>query len=771
MHVFNVRLDRVEPALTVLVAQVTGEYSIERMFELLYDAYPIQRAQASALILRPDVRDTFSAKALSNATSGIVDGHSPFLERIGMAHLDEQRSFARFSLLPVFVLHGDGDVVRLSENVNPLAEIPPDLRLHLQSAELVSDVRIAEMQFLIDTSGAVLPPLENSYYDNPSHRPARAFLRVGNIQYSRLAIDAVTFWMLPHVAHCEAILVDTWSLSSVAFNTSRVLAAIRNARPIPVEMLSQYQDNSAERRSALTEILQRLLADAPHAPAGEKLRVLCIVSVTHTGSLVKVLREQVRLSGLPIKLEFVALFRLGPGSEPDALCDLSDVPHFQPLSEVEIHDRSAIPIHEKIYFPVTYKDIEHQLLLPQANRFRSFIETVRGRRVISVHRDQVDDGKPRHHAIHLDMERLFDIGSFRDSFAEQLLALDPPPSVILAPEHAAARKLSQLACDLFEEKRGPRPVLLHHANLDLKETGLLAADDIRIQDKLVGTDPAEAILILDDCFITGARLSAYQTRLRQRNVKAKLHYMVAVARPEDPAAWTDFKKKLSFRAVEDRTHHSGNTVSCVFEVILPNWQHDRCPWCQERLLYERLESEGNDLPERFRNRRLSLADRDLGLEDSIFLDPETSEIKLYPGSIFAPQEANQAEVFAAIAAAIQCLRVCDIQNKPRLGARRHPIATVLDQKTYLSLTYTDTVIRASFLRGATWEELVYTDRKSEGARSDLIATIIGRTENDESNLTLELVLAAASGKCTVPADAVNLQTDRDILSFFQMTQP
>lgn len=768
MHVFNVRLDRVEPALTVLVAQFTGEYSIERMFELLYEAYPAQRSQASALILRPDVRDTFSAKALSDAMDGMVDGTSPFLEQIGQAHLDEQRSFARFSLLPVFVLHADGNTICLSGNVNPLAGIPPDLELHLKSTELLADLRTAEMHFLMETSGALLPPLENSYYDNPSHRPARAFLRVGNIQYSRLAIDAVSFWMLPHVAHCEAILVDTWSLSSVAFNTSRVIAAIKGERPMPVEMLSQYQDNSAERRSALTEILQRLLSDARGASAGSKLRVLCIVSVTHTGSLVKVLREQVELSRLPIELEFLALFRLGPGNELDALCDLSAEPHFKPLSTEEVQNRSSIPIDEKIYFPVNYKDIEHQLLTAQASRFRPFIETVRGRQVVSVHRDQVDDGKPRHHAIHLDMERLIDIDAFRTKFAAQLLTLDPSPSIVLTPEHAAARRLSQLACDVFEENLGTRPVAIQHANLDLKETGLLAAQDGEIHKALVHLDPTAAVLILDDCFITGARLSAYQTRLRQRNVKAKLHYLVAVARPDDPAAWTDFRKKLGFRVASDKTHHKENTVACVFEVTLPNWQQDKCPWCQERLLYERLESEGNDLPERFRHRRVSLAERDLGLDSSLFLDPDTSELKLYPGSIFAPENCTQAEVFAAIAAAIQSLRVCDVQNKPRLGPRRHPIATVLDRKTYLHLVYTDTVIRASFLRGATREELVYTDKKSEIDRSALIATIIGKKENDESNLTLELVLAAALGKCSIPPEAIDQQSDNDIRNFFAM---
>ncbi|TDK31845.1 hypothetical protein E2F50_19485 [Rhizobium deserti] len=770
MHVFNVRLDRIDPAITLLVAQFSSEHSVESILELIYDAYPGHRSAASALVMRPDVRDTFSPAELEVALEGAVSGDSPFLERLAAACQDGERSFARFQLLPIFILHfHDGKAV-LSSNINPLVDVPPDVELHLENYDVVGDIRTGEMRHVMSVSGALLPPLENTFYENPSGRRARAFLRVGNIQYSRLAIDSVTFWLLPYVFECEALLVDTWSLSSIAFNTSRVLASTKQGKPIPVEMLSQYQDNSAERRSALIEILQRLLADAGGGKQGNTLKVTCLVSVTHTGSLVNVLMEQVRLSGLPIELSFVAVFRLGPGDRFETLCDLSEDPEFEPLTAEEMSDRSAVQIDDRVYFPVTYTDIPFEVVQPQAKIFKPFVDLVQGSGLISVHRDQVDDGKPRHHAVHLDTEVLAGLSAFRARFREAILGLDPLPSLVLSPDHSAARALSDLACRFLEEHSGLPSEAIFHSNLDLKTAGLGAKEDLAIADRLAQTEPDSSILVLDDCFITGARLSGYQTRLRQRNITAKLHYLVAVARPDDLATWEDFKRKLSFRTKEYKQYHHDNTVTAVLEIVLPNWQQEKCPWCQERLLYERLESEGDKLPGRYGARRVLLAQRDLGLRDDLFLDPEISEIKLYPASIFAPPDSSQAEVFSAVAAAIQVLRIAPPAGKPRLGPRRHPVATVLDFNKYLRTMFTDTVIRASFLRAATWEELVYTDRETEGKRSERIAEIIAKSEGDEANLALELILAGGLMKLTVPGAARHDIQGDDDRAFFELTK-
>jgi hypothetical protein len=80
------------------------------------------------------------------------------------------------------------------------------------------------------------------------------FLRVGNVQGTRQVLDAFFFWMLPFLKDRSAILTDTWSISSIALNASRLLERYwMNSGPEQinrftseecyVDMLSSYPDD------------------------------------------------------------------------------------------------------------------------------------------------------------------------------------------------------------------------------------------------------------------------------------------------------------------------------------------------------------------------------------------------------------------------------------------------------------------------------------------------------------------------------------------------
>ncbi|MGB8842326.1 MAG: hypothetical protein WCC64_14795, partial [Aliidongia sp.] len=529
--------------------------------------------------------------------------------------------------------------------------------------------------------------------------------------------------------------------------------AVRGKKPVPVEMLSQYQDASNERRAALTEVLERLAADTDIRTRDDHLPVTCIVSATHTGSLVAVLRDQIALSSLPIDLEFITLFQLGKAADLPALCDLSDDVEFAPLNNADLDERSAIRIDPQIYFPLTYIDVPHMALAADASPFRPFVDLVQGHRILSVHRNQPSDGLTRHHAIHVDMEQMFALPQFEEALCQSLAQLDPIPSVVLTPQHRAARLLGDMACSIIQRRHGTQPTRVEHTSLSLQDAGPRSDVDRDVRAALTTVPAASSILVLDDCFVTGARMTGYQTRLRQLPIPARLHYLVGLARPDDPKTWTDFRRKLRHRIPADRSHFLDNTISAIFEACMPNWQEARCPWCQEHLLYQSLQRLAENLPPDILARHKLLADRDTGLTDNLFLAEEGSaKIKLYSGSLFAPESSNQAEVFAAVAAAFQHLRVHANGEKPVLGTRRYPIATVLDAEHYLHRTYTDSILRASFLRGAAWEELVYTDPQLEEQRTAHITRILTAKEGDVCNLALELVLAEAVKKCHISRD-------------------
>ena len=766
MHIFPVTLEIDGYPASLIVAQFSNEQSIESLFEAIYNGFPDERMQAAAIILRPDVRDQFSAVALTSACNGEVMGSSVFLNAIAEASANQVAHFGRFESLPIYILHTEDFVPVLSGNINPRSSVLELIEDRLALSETVDEIRDTEMRFLVEKSRAFLPPIDGTYYLAPSNKPVRSFLRVGNLQYSRQSIDAITFWLLPYLKQSRAILVDTWSLSSIAMNASRVLAILRGEPPVPVEMLSQYQDSAQDRQAALIETLDRLVHDAnlydpERANQGSEtdgvseqhssLPVTCLVSATQTGSLVAVLKDQMELSGLDIEFAIVALFSLGETTDQlPSLCDMSNDPDFAKLGDNEAEDLSPIAVDPQVYFPLRYLNVEITPLAGNADPFRPFLDLVLGKDIISVHRDQVSDGSMRHHAIHVDMERLFALPEFVEQFEAKLIALDPTPSVILRPLHPAADILAQLAADILKNAKGSDTKIVGHTSLELRVAGPTAEHDAGVRAALLGVPATSAILILDDCYITGARMTGYQTRLRQLAVPARLHYLVGLARPSNGQVWELFKRRVSYRAPQDRCHHHNNSVDAVLSVCLPNWQSANCPWCQEANFYEQCSQDGDDgaLPPPIAERQAILADRDAGLKENLFfVRSGLGQLKLFSGSVFAPEASNQAEVFAAAAAALQHLRIEGVA--PRLGPRRYPIATVIKRDAYLHDMFTDSILRASILRGASAEELVYTDGEQEEQRTEQITTILTSENDDVNDIDIELILANALHKCSL----------------------
>ncbi len=763
MHIFPVTVEIDEHPVSLVAVQFSPEQTIETLFDRIYTGFPEIRMQASALVLRPDVRDQFAASDLISACQQNVTGQSAMLNAIAEALADPELHFGRFRSLTVHILHTEDFQPVLSANINPLSNSHDLIEEHLALPIALDEIRDAEMRFLIEKSRAFLPPIEGTYYLAPSNKPARSFLRVGNVQYSRQSIDAVTFWLLPHLKDAKAILADTWSLSSIAMNASRVLAHLRGERPVPVEMLSQYQDASQDRQAALMEILDRLVDEVDQAFEQEGLEsgdiensipVSCLMTATQSGSLVDVLKDQRELSGLNIEFSFVALFSLGKTGQLPALCDMSGDPGFAKIEDAEIAELAPIPVDPQVYFPLRYLNVELTPMVAEADVFRPFLDVVLGHGILSVHRDQATDGLTRHHGIHVDMERLFALPAFVEQFRVRLAALNPVPTVILAPLHPAAKILADLATELLNGINGSSPTIVRHTSLELREEGATAEYDAQIRAELTNVPAEAAILVLDDCYITGARMTGYQTRLRQLAVQARLHYLVGLARPDNGNKWELFRRRVSYRAKQDRQRHISNTVDAVFNVCLPNWQDRHCPWCREAAFYESCKPESDDaeFPDFMVERQAMLTDRDTGLRDNLFFVLDgAAPLKLHSGSIFTADNCNcsQAEIFTAVAASLQHLRVFGGGRPPPLGPRRYPVATVIKSSNYLHEMYTDSILRASILRGAGLEELVYTDSDKERARSDYISTIMASTEADKNDLRAEIIVAHALHKCTV----------------------
>lgn len=755
MHQFSLTLDADLAPIQVLVAQFSSEQTLPSLFELIYDGPEHSRRRASAIVLRPSVAEHFTADDLLAARNGGPYKPGVFLDAVAESCAAGSKAFQRFDGVPIFVLYSDNFVHRLSGNINPGTVAPSLVIQHLADPRALDAIRNREFNDIVERSRAVLMPVEGSYYDPPSGKPIRSFLRVGNVQYSRQAVDGVAFWLLPHVATARGLLIDTWSISSIAFNLSRVLTLYDGRAPIPVEMLSSYQDRSAEAQAALLEALDRLWSDCPQG--NEQVPVTCIVSATQTGSLVGVLRDEIETACLPIDMSFVALFKLGKTDALPPLCDLSEAPEFAPLTEASIEAGSAIHIDPQVYFPLVYQDVEFDLRIPLTKGFGTFVERF-GTGIVSAHRDQVSDGLPRHHAIHLDMAALINHPAFIAAFESDIATISPPPAAILTPQHDVARMLGERAHAVLAAN-GHRSVHLQHPTLHLRGEEPLKEAEAHIRDTLATLGVADSILILDDCFITGDRLTGYQMRLRQLNVRARLDYRVAIARPDDLQRWEQCRTMLGWRDAADKEVHARNSVEAIEKICLPNWQETSCPWCAEVALYRRMLKINGRLTTQFQQRLDRLNDRDSGLVDELFLvSPGEKPLTLYAGSIFLAAGTPQATVFAAISSALQQMRTVAPDTGPRLGPRRYPIATVLTAHEYLHDVFKDSILRAAILRAARSEELRYTNDHAENERTAMVDHLLTSAKPDERDVAIELILAHAGHKCRIdtPTDDARL---------------
>jgi hypothetical protein len=749
VHVFTATVGTGDAALAVLVVQHSAGQSLEAMFETLYTDYAEARQQAACVIVRPDVRDRFVPVDLAAAVSGARPA-SPFLDALCDALSTPDLAFARMPDMPIAVLHTSGEALHLSANINPAGTDTPFESRKLDENTILSALRERELSCLVERSRALWPMIPGSFYRAPSRRLARAFLRVGNIQFSRHAIDSVCFWLLPHMHDCTAILVDTWSISSIAFDLAGLVGDAWGIAPLPVEMLSEYQDGSTERMAVAAEALDRLSAEldarTEREAAENPAKVACILSATHSGSLIGVLNDLLTMSDFSLSLSYVAIFQMGADLGLASLCDISGTPEFKPLDKGEESGRTIVEVDPRSYFPLTHNDVERVIRIRHTQTVRAFIEAFTEPGLISLHRDHRTDGPTRHNAIHIDTEKLTRSAPFQAKFAEQLRALKPRPSVVVTPLHAAARELGQLAASILSGDGAVEHY--EHSTLALDEEGPDREANLALRRAIFGLTPDEALLVLDDAFITGTRMSAYQGRLRAMGCKARLHYHVAVARPPNLANWRNAKAMLGWRSPEDSVPHARNTVDSTYELCLPNWQERECPWCAELSQYNDLVDRGVMLPAFFAARRQRLvAAKDSGLiDDALLQDGFAPPMQLEQGSIFAPPEASQAAVFASVASAFQTMRTVLEPDLPLLGPRRHPLSTVLKATDYLLDTYTDSIVRAAFLRAAVPDELVYASPGDEEKRQVLISEIVENAAAHVCDLGHELILASACGK-------------------------
>lgn len=706
---------------------------IERLFNDFYDA---TRSEVSdrigiPIILRPPARFQLPRAhvqaVLNNPDAELPEAAKLRLQFLSDARRDPESAFKRFRDQPVLLLASDTYQPYLTRNINPLArELEVD-DWQATEKDWLGRIRQAEMEHLLSEGRCRLPLLGDYYYRLPSGRITRSFLRVGNLQRSQHALDCIFFWLLPSIENCAGVITDTWSIGSLSQNISRRLMDYdtRIAAPCPIEMLAGYRDAGGQ-AIRIADAIDSFLTGVSQNQG----IVLVLISATHTGGLQHELSAFLDSREIADRARYVSLFKLSQASDVPTLCDLSDDFNYELIENP--NEKNVIDIDDSIYFPVQERDIEKIKTLDFATAASRFADPFARMPFCRVHyTDAENPATPRHHAVWIDTAVLIENTVFQEKLRAEVLSLQPEPALIICPGHTSARRMAQLACDIL----GGRPQVHAHENLSIHPD---SEPDLRVGAAVRALGPSEAILFMDDAFITGSRIRNYQTNLRELNEHCVLHYLAAISRPDSAESWK--KQQKTFQAARaprpGEDSRPGNTFQAIETLILPNWGKNDCPWCLEETVADKLPA-----PLR-RLERLRGAVQE-GLTADLFnLGPGIAQPALRSGAFWGPEGMPCANLVCLVANVLQRLRTEPCDGKACLGSRDFLVATVLGKDVYLR-HYTDPVLVACILRAARPHELTYRNREIELIR----AQELRRQCADNGNTILgELLVAHVTGK-------------------------
>ena len=620
------------------------------------------------------------------------------------------------------VLHSQNFKHHLSCNLvsGPQGDYPPQTL-----EDMLDGIREQEFQHYVNSSDALLSARDGFVYRAPSGHHVRQFLRVGNIQKSLQALDAVFFWMLPFLKDCCVIVADTWSIGSIALNAARLLERYQRNINCRVELLPTYFDGGPDSHFDAETILR-------HAWQGDG-SILVLFSAVRSGKSLAQLKEIFKNTVPAEKFQYLALYSLLEESSPvKALC--TGLRGFETVPR----EGTVITIDPSSFFPMTAKDKPLLIRKVDSEPNLPFFRHYTGSKTIRIHRDVYDSHgqKLRHHAFDIDVESLLAKPRFLKRFHQKLRGLQRP-SIVVVPSHDTGKRLGEETTKFFTEAYGESPRLITHPDLDPQDRSLRAV--------FTGTNSRTEILILDDVSATGQRLSRFQANLRARNFRGHISYLVGVARPDDEQAWSDRVQNL-----KPREHGLQNDVEYVEKIVLPNWRDDECPWCMEYRWLSDVIRDGKlceaslDLA-LARQRLLETAADGEGLIDEVlWILPGQPRPTITRGSIFLPHNnAAEADIVASVAGAIQRMRT-DPKETRRLSAD-FPQPRLLSPNNYLgpSPRYNDLILDMAILRSARRAELRRWDDEDEAERSTYLRDGFS---NSQHSFALELIVAMSQQK-------------------------
>ncbi|MGZ4969817.1 MAG: hypothetical protein ACXV8O_13555 [Methylobacter sp.] len=540
---------------------------------------------------------------------------------------------------------------------------------------------------------------KNIHFVTPSGKHTTRFLRLTDAIYSYNALDRISFWLQPYLAQSSAVIIDTWSLSSIILRTQQLLGL-----DIPFDCFHEHiKCNETLALSTLNKLSRRVIDSKP---------ILFLVGISSSGEFFKALPNLIDRSNVDNKFNILSIYGFNNiPNNVDVLSRLNvdmvwfDKDNCQYCKNDE--RKTTYQIDSKYYYPRKYEEVSvrfSKYLLMDEDKITQSNASVfihkygKHEGVLVAHKDDPNDGiSPRHHAFYIDVSVLMSNTEFVEeltSIAKNIEIKSGVPEIVILPPHAAADSIAKHLKTMWNDA-----VFIFDHNLkNFSEQNLLLKQ-------------SQHICFVDDVSISGSRIETYLRVLREEiggdnlNRLKQVSWFPLILRTESNADIDRIKDSLS-----EHGSHWKNDLFFVYKVILPDWSGDgECPWCNEEAVFDKHIGPLWDEPEWYKERRSLLRNTGRGIKNNpLFVPPFTTPKTLGAGSALGDEGLGEIQVIFLIANGLQILRT---QKESPLGKDELLVRYVLswenntqDTRSGTFMRFSEPFIQSCFLRTVKLDE-------------------------------------------------------------------
>lgn len=595
----------------------------------------------------------------------------------------------------------------------------------LESSSALEKIRDRDIAAVVRRPGTELPTHPRIHYQGPNGDHYRAFLRPGFGVRSIEELDRISFWLGPLLANRSSLLVDHWSMISIAYHVGQY-ATIEKwiTDQVRVQSIRSYTEHIDALSDRIAGTFDRIESDGGAIllsvnSSGRLARNLLIPAMKQVGFHDPVI---VAIASSPNShvpdMEALTILDRDFSRQDPATCEACTRP-----------DSILIPIPYDTYLLGLSAHVHRTAIGVKHTEYSTdLVSRYSGLGAFKTHVTHLDG---RHHAYFVDVVSMLEQEIFATRAKQRVRSwVGQDIDLIVHPDHFAAKRLAMLVADELNVGR------IVECNEKLHK---LEQED---KDAIL---QANRICVVDDVVITGSRILGYRNsvnRLRRISDRddCELYCFIGVARTPSEKALVSISDMFRHRKRNQRFLY----VECPF---LPNWDEKDCRWCAELRILDGVSAELVHLS--FVNNRLRLLRSKGGLSTDLFpiwLGEQRSMVEYWnlgPGSIFG--DVQEADLAISVASAVQYMRGKHRSKDgtwlpSELDEEFHsPISKTLDPEFFVTKRFFEPVLKASILRSTRAHDIMAAGYERE--LSDQLDILI--RDDSFRGLWWELAIAMA----------------------------